>query len=101
LNFVEERRRPAAVLEAALAVLVRRSQSLHDPVEGHEFDDDELSHLNRPLPSRTILPPVPAVSSLRPASATRFIAVLHGVLGLILLVALAGAGIAAILPGVT
>jgi hypothetical protein len=38
---------------------------------------------------------------LRPASATRFIAVLHGVLGLILLVALAGAGIAAILPGVT
>src|SRR5262249_60689420 len=35
---------PAAVLEAAVAVLVRAAGSLHDPVQGHERRDRETAH---------------------------------------------------------
>src|SRR5689334_3039057 len=45
---------PAAVLKAALAILVRTAETLHDPIEGQE--------LNHRQPSHRVAPPLVAFS---------------------------------------
>ena len=58
-TLVEVRRLPAAVLEAAFGVLLRRPRSLHDPVKGQELGDHQLAHLlSRGLPVATLRPSV-------------------------------------------
>src|SRR5207249_383094 len=42
--LVEQRRLPAAVLEAPLGVFFRSAGRLHDAVQGYHFTDDELAH---------------------------------------------------------
>src|SRR5438477_3888171 len=49
------RRAPAAVLEAAVAILVGTAEALHDPVEGQELDYPQPSHLVAPLVGRVKL----------------------------------------------
>ena len=57
----EQRRLPAAVLEAALDVFFRSARRLHDAVQSHEFTDDELAH---DIPAR--LEAIPMKSVCRP-----------------------------------
>ncbi|HEX5189411.1 MAG TPA: FAD-dependent oxidoreductase [Streptosporangiaceae bacterium] len=43
-HLVAIRRRPAAVGEVAVAILVGRPEALHDAVKGHELDDCQFPH---------------------------------------------------------
>ncbi len=56
LDVVHVGRSAAAVLESAIAVLIGRTETLHDTVERHELNYDELPHARFPRVSPRLLP---------------------------------------------
>src|SRR5205823_9464793 len=59
---------PAAVLEAALAILVGTAEALHDPVEGQELHYRQPSHLVAPLGGRYGTRPYSTTEISRPST---------------------------------